>query len=291
MASLSPPPLEEKLDRLIRRVRHANAIRAAALAGAVAAFSLGLAAAADMLLRLPEHGSQLLLAAVFVSLLAAGLRWLWRPIWRARYDRAAIARRIEQAFPELRGLLASAIESAGEPVDSPLAGAARLRAAVGERAARVAEPLDFTAVIDFRPARTAIAAWLAATVGLAAVLWCFPAAAPLSVQRILMPWREQPWPRRHRLDLEPLPAKLATGQDLELAVIDTHGRVPQPVELCWRWKGDTAEQRLLGEPTADPARARFRLERLVRPVEVRVTGGDDDTMGWVPSDVVEPPRG
>ena len=289
MATSSQHPLEQKIDRLIRRVRRANAVRAAALAGAVATISLGAAGAIDLLVRSPERESQATLAVVFVGMLAAGLRWLWKPILQARYDRVLIARRVEQAFPELRGVLASAVEFAGAE-DDRLAGSARLRAAVIERATRLTEPLDFSVVIDFRPARAAILALLVATVGAGLAVWCFPTAAQLSVQRILMPWREQPWPRRHRLELEQLPAKMATGQDLELTVVDTNGRAPQQVELRWRLQGEQVEQRLLGEATADPARVRFRLERLARPLEVRAVGGDDDTMRWQPIDVVEPPR-
>ena len=136
MATSSQHPLEQKIDRLIRRVRRANAIRAAALAGVVATVSLGVAGAVDMLVRSSERGSQTVLAALFVALSAAGLRWLWKPILRTRYDRVQIARRIEQAFPELRGVLASALEFASASADDPLAGSARLRALVVERATR-----------------------------------------------------------------------------------------------------------------------------------------------------------
>jgi hypothetical protein len=290
MATSSQHPLEQKIDRLIRRVRRANAIRAAALAGVVATVSLGVAGAVDMLVRSSERGSQTVLAALFVALSAAGLRWLWKPILRTRYDRVQIARRIEQAFPELRGVLASALEFASASADDPLAGSARLRALVVERATRLADPLDFAIVIDFRPARLALAALLAATLGAGMAAWCFPAGASLSARRILMPWSEQPWPRRHRLEFEQLPAKIAMGQDLQLTVVDVNGRAPQQVELLWRSSGELVEQRLWGEATADPARVRFRLERLARPLEVRASGGDDDTMDWHPIDVVEPPR-
>lgn len=283
-------PLELKLEQLIRRVRRANLIRGAALVGAVATGSLGIAAALDMVTRSPSRGTQAVLAAAFVGMVVAGLRWLGKPIWRARYDRVAIARRVELSFPELRGVLASAIDFAGQAVEDPLAGSARLRASVIERATRLAEPLDFAVVIDLRPARAAIGALLVATFGVGVATWFFPSAAPLSAQRILMPWRELPWPRRHHLELDRPPTKIATGQDLELTVVDAHGRAPTRVELRWRWQGELVEQRQWGEATEDPARVRFRLERIARPIEVRATGGDDDTMGWLLVDVVEAPR-
>ena len=68
--------------------------------------------------------------------------------------------------------------------------------------------------------------------------------------------------------------KIAIGQDLQLTVVDVNGQAPQQVELRWRSQGELVEQRLSGEATADPARVRFRLERLARPLEVRASGGE-----------------
>ncbi|MFM7074361.1 MAG: hypothetical protein ACKO38_21440, partial [Planctomycetota bacterium] len=283
-------PLEQKLEQLIRRVRRANLMRAVALVGAVATGSLCVVATLDMVTRSPAHGTQVALATAFVGMVAAGLRWWGKPIWRARYDRVAIARRVELSFPEMRGVLASAIEFAGQAVEDPLAGSARLRASVIERATRLAQPLDFAVVIDLRPARATIGGLLVATLGAGVAAWFFPSAAQLSAQRILMPWRELPWPRRHHLELDRPPAKIATGQDFELTVVDARGRAPARVELRWRWQGELGEQSLLGELTEDPARVRFRLERIARAIEVRAIGGDDDTMRWLPIDVVEAPR-
>ncbi len=110
----------------------------------------------------------------------------------------------------------------------------------------------------------------------------------VAVRRLVMPWRNESWPRRHVLELVDLPEKIAFGQDLEIVVVDQRGQLPESVTLYYRWKDQSSvESRPM---TFAGGRMVYRLTNVTRALDVRVAGGDDQQMPWQTVEVVQPPE-
>jgi len=257
----------------------------ARFAAAVIALVLGVGLI-DYLIRLHDPALRWLFSAVAL----AGAAWFFlRLAWPAiafRSNLVSAARRIELCFPMLGERLSSAMAFLTQSAGDPTAGSAGLRRAVVAEAEALAAGLDFRAVLDRRAPRRAglVAAVVLGVAGL--VCAANPAAAGLALARLAQPWRELPWPRRHELAFVAVPERLASGSNLELALVDRHGRLPESVELLLRHEGriESRPMKLLGE------RMVARLDNVTRGFDYRARGGDDDTMPWTELTVVEPPK-
>jgi hypothetical protein len=101
-------PLAQKIASLQRRLlwRRRAAAACAVLATVIAAaLVLG---TADYVLRFADPGLRIMISMVFVGAITwAVYRWWYRPS-RASLAPLAVARRVEQRFPQLRDSLASA---------------------------------------------------------------------------------------------------------------------------------------------------------------------------------------
>jgi hypothetical protein len=117
-----------------------------------------------------------------------------------------------------------------------------------------------------------------------------PSAVVLAARRLLLPWGADAWPRRHQLAFTSAPARVATGQDFEVEVIDANGRLPDVVQIHYWFDGDdlssveTHTMQPLGEKLT------HRLANVTRAFRYRATGGDDVRMAWHELQVLEPPR-
>lgn len=288
-----PPSHEQlagKVAAVTRRARRWLWIQAGATVFA-AMLAIGFTAAlTDFWLRLRDPGVRLLVTLGTTAACGiAAWRWL-RPAWSQRWDEVALARRIEQDFPELRQQLASALKFLGTPRERAESGSFELREAVVTRVAKTAESLDFQRVIDLRGPRRALG--LAGLVALivAGATFVAPRTAALAARRLVLPLGAVDWPRRTHLELLSRPSKLAAGADLELIVVDRARRLPEQVNFAFQWDDASADPAQLHAVEPVDGRASFRLERVTRALKYRVFGGDDDSMEWQTLELVEPPR-
>jgi hypothetical protein len=224
--------------------------------------------------------------AILAATAFVAWRWAW-PAWQQRPTLLSVAQRIEQRWPELGDRLSSSLAFLGQRESDALAGSAALRRAVVAETMSKAEQLPFSAAIDNRPALRVglVSAFVLFTaIGLAIV---FPAGAKLVLARTLNPWTSATWPRRHQLDIEKAPERLAKGADFEAVVIDRAGPLPDVVTIEYQFEGEdktqSREMKLLDGKMV------HRLEGVTRSFRYRATGGDDASMPWRELQVLEPP--
>lgn len=219
----------------------------------------------------------------------AAYRFL-RVAWQFRCSDLYAASRIEQAYPELRHRLSSAVAFAAESAEHESIDSTELRRAVIADVERCSAPLDFARCLDWRPP---VRAWVAAGIPLCTLamlfFWQSPTVA-LAAKRLLLPWQYDPWPRRHVLQWEEAPTRLAVGQDFEVRLTDARGDLPEHVEIQYWFDGDDATQVQVFQMQPWGRRLAHRLANVTRPFRYRASGGDDDTMPWTELTLVEPPR-
>lgn len=252
----------------------------------VAAIGCGLF---DYWLRWQDLGLRLLCWGVFWTIaLWAGRRHLY-PAWRYRCTPLQAAGRIERRFPAIRDRLSHAVAFAQQGMEDPLAGSLLLRQEMVAQTESLASPLDFAECLDPWPTRRAIAAaWIAvSTIGLLG--WLDPNSAVLAGKRLLAPWQEQPWPRRHMLAFADAPSVLAAGRDFEVELGDRNGRLPASVEIHYWFDGDEPAA-IISQPMQPfGEKMLHRFPRIPRGFRYRATGGDDHGMPWQAVQVVQPP--
>ncbi|MFO0867515.1 MAG: hypothetical protein U0935_01085 [Pirellulales bacterium] len=287
---MDPHPLTQQVDAVVRRGRHWTSICLWARWASLAGGSAWLLGAIDYGLRFEDRGVRVVLSLLFASI-AAGAAWkLWRSPWNRDWDSLLVAQQIERRYPALRGLLASSLEFLRAEAADPTAGSLTLRRAVIDRAAVAAGGLDFSTVLNRQPVVRAVALAGAVALLLAASVGVRPSAAGLAALRLVLPWEDLTWPRRHKLHFAPLPTRLAAGQDLEITLLDANGRLPADATIEWKYSDDPADR---GEAHLNPGQAdrlSYRMERVTRSVQIRAAGGDDHTMDWHSVKVVEAPR-
>jgi len=287
-------PLEKRIALLRGRVRWwvvvygISTVLAASLA---AVLVLGLA---DYLIHFQDRGIRVILWLAVLGVLAhTAWRCLVRPL-AARLGDAELAGRLQQRFASLDDRLLSAVEFLRQPEDDPAAGSLMLRRVVIAEAAAQSEGLDFGAVLNRRPLLWAYAAL--SVVGLAAAVLTAldPAGSMIAAARLLDPFSDLAWPQATHLALRPpVPAAgylVARGQAFEVEAVDAQGaRLPGEVRIHYRFqdadgkRSDVVErmQWLRGAMVA-------RRENVTRPFEFRIEGGDDQSMPWLPVEVIEP---
>ncbi len=278
----------------VRRIG-AQARRLVAIDGvsrAVAAAVVGVLAwcLLDYGVRLQDRGLRLIGSLAVVALAA----WaLWRfavPALRFRLDDIGVARRIERQFPELTDRLSSSVDFLLRSEDDPTAGSPQMRRAVISETAADLEQLDWKSVLDRRRVWPALLAAAASVSVAAALALSHPAMAGVAVQRLLLPFGNQAWPRQHRLAFKAPVRRVALGQTFEVELIDQQGAPPRDARIVYEREkdGQAAEQetesfQILAE------RWIARKENVTRPFRYRAIGGDDETMDWITVEVVEPP--
>ncbi len=194
---------QDPIASVVRSLKRARRLSQLMLLGQRAMFIIALAAATalvfgalDFLLRLPEWIRIFNLVAG-VAILAALFVFVLGPAWRFAPSLTEMALRIERRRPELRGLLASAVEfhrrrERGEP-DGPMEKA--LEELVVRRAAEQWTAADASVL---RPTRFINGALRLA--GLAAVFVIVVAMRPdlasIGASRLFAPWADAEWPRR-----------------------------------------------------------------------------------------------
>ena len=216
-------------------------------------------------------------------------RYLYPALARRLRD-VEIAQRIENRFPNLQDRLSSAVEFLQQSEDDPQAGSAALRRAVIVETTAEVERLNIDEVLERRPARRAFACAVAVlTIAVVAVAFD-PLSARLAVARLIRPFGDDAWPRKHALEFIKPPVRVAAGQTFEVELRDRNGTPPEDVRIHYLYDND-------GHPSEEVESMHLldgvlvaRKEGVARPFKYRAEGGDDRAMEWIALEVVEPPR-
>ncbi|MHB8970531.1 MAG: hypothetical protein ACYC3X_10385 [Pirellulaceae bacterium] len=244
----------------------------------------------DYLVRFQDVGVRLIcFAGVWCVVAWGGVRYLFSA-WRYRCSDLHAAQRIERRFPALGDLLSSAVAFCTQAAGDETAGSCELRRTVITQAEVAVEPMDFSECLDRRPS---IRAWCVAgtVIGTILVLGLLDGpAVGLAAKRLLVPWVEHPWPRRHVLEFVVAPTRLAAGQDFEVELVDANGSLPDQVQIHYWFDGEdmAAIQTQAMQPLGQ--KLTHRLTNVTRGFFYRATGGDDQRMPWTEVQIVEPAR-
>ncbi len=180
--------------------------------GWLAAVTLGVAIllmGIDYLLRLSDPGMRWLFTGLLLAAMAAAAyRWLGRRAWRG-VTPLTIAQQIQADRPALGSRLASAVEFLDQKIEDPSAGSADLRRSVVTQATTEVQELPLEEVIDRGPLRRA----MRVITGCLAAVALFGIADPMGLRtaaaRLVAPWSDENWPRRHHLQIEDAPDRIA----------------------------------------------------------------------------------
>ncbi len=285
-----PHPIEQRIVETRRKAARLSLIYGLSwVAGALVA-TIGILGLGDYWIRFHDPGIRALSTlAVLLVLGWTSFRYLY-PAFARRLRDVEIARRIERRFPDLEDRLSSAVEFLRQDESDLHAGSAALRRAVIVETTADIERLNMDDVLERRPARRALAG-AAGVLVLALVAVAFdPLAAQLAVARLIRPFGDDAWPRKHDLAFIKPPSRVAAGQTFEVELRDRNGPPPDEVRIHYRYEND-------GHPTEEVESMHLldgvlvaRKENVARPFKYRAEGGDDRSMDWIPLEVVEPPQ-
>lgn len=284
-------PLEQKIARLRRREKCWAAVHGLSAVAAVALGAVVALGSIDRLLRLEDRGVRIIVSLAALGVLAWSCRRFLGSTWFARLTDFDLARRVQRAFPQLHDGLLSAVEFLRRSDEDPTAGSASLRQAIIAETATRSQGIDFSQVLDRRPAARAVAILAAACLVAGVLAWRAPVDAWTAVVRLANPFGGAAWPRTTHLAARRPVARVARGQPFEIEVIDAHGaRLPPEVRIHYRTvssDGVVVEEVERMRPATGAMIA--RRENVQRPFSYWVEGGDDRSMPWTDVEVVEPP--
>jgi hypothetical protein len=307
--------IEQHIADLRRKVRRLVWIHGAGMVVAASLAAMLVLGLADYLIHIQDRGIRVIFwLAALVVLGYSGWWCLVRPL-TARLGDVELAGRLQRRFASLDDRLLSAVQFLRAPEGDPAAGSPALRQAVIAEAATQSEDLDFDAVLNRRPLQWAVAA--VAAVGLAAAMLgsLDPAGSWIAAARLLDPFSDLAWPQTTHLALRP-PAPpagyvVARGQAFEIEAVDAReARLPAEVRIHYRIQDPgspplpTMQRIVPGEGTGEGSEGKTmevvermqwlrgtmvaRRENVTAPFEFRVEGGDDQSMPWLPVEVIEP---
>lgn len=284
-------PLEHKLAGLRSRVRRLAVVYGLSRVLTAAVGMVIVLGLADYLIRFQDPGIRVMASLTVVGVFAWTCYRYLAQAWMARLQDVELARRLERRFPALGDRLASAVEFLRQPEDDPTAGSLALRRAVITRTTAETQDLDFRAVVNKRP--VVRAAMMAAMVVLVAMILVAadPLVCGIALARLANPLGNVTWPKTTHLMLRQTVQRVARGQPFEVEVVDQTGQeLPNDVRIFYRFTsadGPAVEESELMQVVDNAMLA--RRENVTRPFSFRVRGGDDNSMPWIPVEVIEPP--
>jgi len=283
-----PHPLQAQLVALSQRARKLVLLNAAARLAAIVIAALLVLGLVDYLLRPADQALRFIALAALIALTAAAIVRYLRPALGYRPGVVQMARKLEQRFPRLGQRISSAAAFLTLGEKAIPAGSDQLqRMLIAESTARM-ETVSVADVFDLAPVKKSLLALAAVAVVGGVLIGIDPVSASVAARRLLVPWSNTPWPRRTHLELIDPPHSIARGEALEIAARDTSGRPVDDIELQWRSATDTFASQSRPMNALDD-RYVSRLENITESLQVRVTGGDDNTMVWHHIEVVDPP--
>jgi len=284
-------PLQRQLGQLRRRLAGLLTLRAVSLVLAVA-LGAGLAlGVVDYGFRFQDRGLRVMcwLALTGAAAWAGGRQLV--TLLGLRFRDVDLAYRVQRRFPALGDRLASAVEFLDAPDAAADGDSTGLRRKVVALATADAAAVDFTAVIDRRPLRRAVAG-LAVVAGCGVTLLALnPAAFRIAASRLVNPWNDVAWPRTTHLEVRRATAHVPRGQAFEIEVGDAQGR-PLPAEVWIHYRqtapdGTWTQQSQRMRPADGAVTA--RRDHVLQPFSYRIAGGDDHAQPWTAVDVIDPP--
>ena len=282
--------LQEHVAIIRRRVRGALLLYSVGVVTFVLLISVGLLGSLDAVLRIQEAGWHYVSFALTVFVVGATVFWVIVPVLRLRLDDVDIARRIERIYPHLKDRLSSSVAFLRQSDAEPTAGSAELRRTMIASTLSDYPQVDPDDIVDLGPVyRLGLLIVFLALVCLG-LFSLQPVSARLALSHLLMPWREEAWPRRHDLALVGAKVRAARGTDVEFVVVDRNGDLPAAVQLLiWAEPTDESDVKPL-EMIYRGGKMVCRVEKVRSSFWYRAVGGDDDAMKWHPLDVIEPVR-
>lgn len=260
----------------------------------------------DWLMHFDDSGTRLVLG---LALLGLSGWMLWRQLiapLRTPLSGAFLARRVERQYPGLNNRLLSAVEFLEHRIDSRL-GSPELQQAVVGQALKDLEKIEPEDIVEARAIRNVTLAGAGVFLVTALVVLLRPLEAATSVQRMMFPFSNIPWPRAVELkllraDLSPVdfvpgqPIQLARGDTLELYVENERGGLPERVWFEYQNELDGPVLRdSLRQTTVRDANGKSHETAVISwiatrgSIWLRATGGDDHVMPFYQVDVVPPP--
>jgi hypothetical protein len=107
---------------------------------------------------------------------------------------------------------------------------------------------------------------------------------------LVAPFGSTQWPRQHHLEFRDIPTQLASGNALELELIDKAGPPPDDVVIEFATSRNGGRD-VSSEPMKRAGDAMIaRRENVTQSFAFRAKGGDDDTMPWHFVEVKELPQ-
>ena len=260
----------------------------------------------DWLLHFDDSGTRLVIGLALLSLSG----WmLWRQLiapLRLPLSGPFLAGRVERRFPGLKNRLLSAVEFLDHRLDAKL-GSTELQKAVVGQALRDLERIEPSDVVETKAIRNVTIAGVLVFLLTALVVLIRPLEAATSVQRMIFPFANIPWPRAVELklvgtDLSPVnyvpdqPILMARGDTLELYVENERGKLPERVWFEYQNEEDGPIVRdSLRQTTVRDENGRAREMAVISwiatrgSMRFRASGGDDEVMPFYRVDVVPPP--
>jgi hypothetical protein len=284
-----PPSIVHKVDEIQQLAKRLTIARSLALClGTTVLFAIAMAIL-DFAIKTDDSGLRWLYTSAIAGVgIATFRRWVW-PALTSRSSNIDTAVRLERAFPELENLLSSSMAFL-DTTQSQDGSSRQLERMVVDKASTLVDTLDLTRAVDRQPTKLALLLAGVVMMGAGVCSVSFPSHALAATSRLLQPWRAMPWPTKHQLRFEDLPASVPKGSDLMLSVIDQNGQLPARIELQIQQvdaKPDQIERRSMNRAGQ---RMNYELINLTRPVRVRAAGGDDRYMPWQTIDVIDVPQ-
>ena len=281
-------PLQQMVRAVSRRSRRLLLLYGVSCFLTIFLLAACAAGLADYWGRFRDPGVRIILSASTLVLLVWSFVRFVAPAVQHRISNLQVARRIERRFPELQDRLSSSIEFL-EQGESAV-GSVDLRRNIVAEASTIARRLDLFDAIDPTTPHRTLAGFTAALLMLTGVCLFDQRSAWLAAERLVFPWAENAWPRRHALAFATLPPRVAAGQDFEIELIDRKGLLPSAVTAEYWFLGDDITEIVSRRMKPAGQRMVDHLANVTRSFRLRAVGGDDDTMPWHTVEVVEPPR-
>ena len=282
-------PLQQRVVQVRERWNRRAAVELVCWLLVAALLGLLVAGLVDFMVRPVDRGLRVLLSLALIGGVGAMayklIRW-----WRSQqWSDLSAAQHLQQAFPQLGDRLASALEFLGQEEDDPTAGSAPMRRAVVADATALLETVPSEQVATSRTHGRTLAMAGATAVLVVVLALLAPQSLWTSVARLVAPWNNLEWPRRHNLQFDQTPTLLARGETFEASLTDTSGSLPDEVAFEYRyqdggrWRTEQTWMQQVGTTMV------ARRENVRRDFEYRATGGDHYSMPWTKVQVVDPP--
>lgn len=245
----------------------------------------------DMLIRREEAGLRILFFLTWAGCgAAAAYVWL-KPAWKFSPSKVEMARWIERSQPEFGERLSTAVELADASKSDLRFGSIQFRDAALRGWTTIAPTVDWKGYLDHTSWLRALATFAGTLLFIGTMTLWRPADVRLAVTRLLAPWADLPWPMQDQLQFVDLPKVIASGQELNLEIIDAQSPLPEPIKVLMRHPDSESPQDMVTYPAKNMTEVAIAsIPSVDQAIEIRAVGGDDDQMPWHRVDVAQPPK-